>query len=117
MKALAFKEHGGIDKLAYQDVPDPQPGPADVLVRVKAAALNPIRGADRAVRYFLGLLRKHEARGGRFAAAPARFNGAPGLVIYLDGVLDQALTIESDGERIAAIYLVRNPEKLARLGM
>jgi NADPH:quinone reductase-like Zn-dependent oxidoreductase len=40
MKALAFKEHGGIDKLAYQDVPDPQPGPADVLVRVKAAALN-----------------------------------------------------------------------------
>ena len=40
MKALAFKEHGGIDKLAYQDVPDPQPGPGDVLVRVKAAALN-----------------------------------------------------------------------------
>ena len=84
---------------------------------VKAAALNPIRGADRAVRYFLGLLRKHEARGGRFAAAPVRFNGAPGLVIYLDDVLDQALTIESDGERIAAIYLVRNPEKLARLAV
>ena len=40
MKALAFKEHGGIDKLAYQDVPDPQPGAGDVLVRVKAAALN-----------------------------------------------------------------------------
>lgn len=40
MKALAFKEHGGIDKLAYQDVADPQPGPGDVLVQVKAAALN-----------------------------------------------------------------------------
>jgi NADPH:quinone reductase-like Zn-dependent oxidoreductase len=40
MKALAFHEHGGIDKLKYQDVPDPKPGDGDVLVRVKAAALN-----------------------------------------------------------------------------
>jgi NADPH:quinone reductase-like Zn-dependent oxidoreductase len=40
MKALAFHEHGGIDKLKYQDVPDPKPGAGDVLVRVKAAALN-----------------------------------------------------------------------------
>jgi NADPH:quinone reductase-like Zn-dependent oxidoreductase len=40
MKALAFNEHGGIDKLRYQDVPDPKPGEGDVLVGVKAAALN-----------------------------------------------------------------------------
>jgi NADPH:quinone reductase-like Zn-dependent oxidoreductase len=40
MKALAFNEHGGIDKLKYQDVPDPKPGAGDVLLRVKAAALN-----------------------------------------------------------------------------
>jgi NADPH:quinone reductase-like Zn-dependent oxidoreductase len=40
MKALAFHEHGAIEKLKYQDVPDPQPGDGDVLVRVKAAALN-----------------------------------------------------------------------------
>jgi len=40
MKALAFHEHGGLDKLAYQDVPDPAIGPGDVLVRVRACALN-----------------------------------------------------------------------------
>ena len=40
MKALAFHEHGGIDKLKYQDVPDPKLGAGDVLVRVRAAALN-----------------------------------------------------------------------------
>ncbi len=40
MKALAFHAHGGLDKLRYQDVPDPTLGPGDVLVRVRACALN-----------------------------------------------------------------------------
>jgi NADPH:quinone reductase-like Zn-dependent oxidoreductase len=40
MKALAFHEHGGLDKLKDQDVADPKIGAGDVLVRVKAAALN-----------------------------------------------------------------------------
>ena len=40
MKALAFQEHGGLDKLQYQDVADPVIGAGDVLVRVRAAALN-----------------------------------------------------------------------------
>jgi NADPH:quinone reductase-like Zn-dependent oxidoreductase len=40
MKALAFHEHGGLDKLTYQDVADPKIGAGDVLVRVKAGALN-----------------------------------------------------------------------------
>ncbi len=40
MKALAFSEHGGLDRLRYQDVADPRIGPRDVLVRVRAVALN-----------------------------------------------------------------------------
>jgi len=40
VKALAFHAHGGLDKLRYQDVPDPTLGPGDVLVRVRACALN-----------------------------------------------------------------------------
>jgi NADPH:quinone reductase-like Zn-dependent oxidoreductase len=40
VKALAFQEHGGLDKLGYQDVADPKIGETDVLVRVRAAALN-----------------------------------------------------------------------------
>jgi NADPH:quinone reductase-like Zn-dependent oxidoreductase len=40
MKALAFKEFGGPDKLHLMDVPDPKPGPDEVLVRVRACALN-----------------------------------------------------------------------------
>ena len=40
MKAVLFREHGGPDKLSYEDLPTPTPGPEDVLVRVKACALN-----------------------------------------------------------------------------
>jgi len=40
MKAVLFRAHGGPDKLSYEDLPMPTIGPEEVLVRVKACALN-----------------------------------------------------------------------------
>ena len=40
MKAASFKEHGGPEKVLYDDYRDPTPGPDDVVVRVGACALN-----------------------------------------------------------------------------
>jgi len=40
MKALAFHAFGGPDTLKYEDVPDPKIKPNEVLVRVRACALN-----------------------------------------------------------------------------
>jgi NADPH:quinone reductase-like Zn-dependent oxidoreductase len=40
MKAVVIKEHGGPEVLQWDDVPDPVLGPDDVLVKVKACALN-----------------------------------------------------------------------------
>jgi NADPH:quinone reductase-like Zn-dependent oxidoreductase len=40
-RAVRFDHYGGIDVLQVVDVPDPVPGPGEVLVRVKAASINP----------------------------------------------------------------------------
>ena len=40
MKASYFREHGGLDKIRYGDLPDPVPGPGQVRVRIRAGALN-----------------------------------------------------------------------------
>src|SRR3989454_11911409 len=40
MKAIVFSTHGGTDVLKYTDAPDPAIRPNEVLVRVKACALN-----------------------------------------------------------------------------
>ena len=40
MKAVRIHEDGGPEVLRYEDAPDPQPGPDDVLIRLRAASLN-----------------------------------------------------------------------------
>src|SRR5262245_52302325 len=40
MKAVRIHEDGGPDVLRYEDVPDPSPGPGEVLVELRAASLN-----------------------------------------------------------------------------
>lgn len=41
MKAVRFNEYGGVDVLQVVEVPDPVPGDGEVVVRVKATAINP----------------------------------------------------------------------------
>ncbi len=40
MKAALYRSHGGPEVLEYAEVPDPVPGPGDVVVRVAAVGLN-----------------------------------------------------------------------------
>ena len=76
----------------------------------KFAALKPIIGADKVARFFVGLAGK--TAGQEVRIVPAVINGAVGALLYLDGELDLTLSMAIDGEKIAAIYVVRNPDKL-----
>ncbi len=45
----------------------------------------------------------------------ATVNGEPAFLVYIRGALDTAAICSTDGTRITALHLVRNPEKLAFL--
>ena len=51
MKAIRVKEFGGPEVLRIEEVPDPRPGPAQVVVRIKAAGVNPVDTYIRAGTY------------------------------------------------------------------
>jgi RNA polymerase sigma-70 factor (ECF subfamily) len=76
----------------------------------KTAARNPIIGADKIARFFIGIAAKNAGHDMRIE--PAMINGAVGALLYLDGELDHTMSMAISGEKIAAIYIVRNPDKL-----
>lgn len=81
---------------------------------VRPAALNPIIGADKVGRFFAGLARK------RTTPHPpllhlGRVNTLPGYVTLEPDGLPQTTALEVRDGRIAAIYVVRNPDKLAMI--
>ncbi|MBO9558739.1 MAG: sigma-70 family RNA polymerase sigma factor [Caulobacter sp.] len=81
---------------------------------IAKATLNPVFGLEKAIRLVLGLKKKFPAPEGATARL-ARINGAPGLVLSHDGVVFQTMALDIVDGRIAAVYTMRNPEKLARL--
>jgi alcohol dehydrogenase len=40
MKAIVFERNGGPEVLQYKDIPEPKPGPNEVVIKVKASACN-----------------------------------------------------------------------------
>jgi NADPH:quinone reductase len=51
MKAIRVREFGGPEVLRLEEVPIPQPGPGEVLVRMYAAGVNPVETYIRAGKY------------------------------------------------------------------
>ena len=77
----------------------------------RAAALRPIYGAARILRFFAGIARKNSALS-TTQVRPAIVNGLEGFVLReQDGSID-TMAFECQHGRIVAIYVIRNPEKL-----
>lgn len=75
------------------------------------AALNPVYGADHVTRLVLGLARKGLVNP---MVRSGEVNGQFAIIIEEAGALHSVVTADVDGAQITAIYVIRNPEKLAR---
>lgn len=71
-----------------------------------------MQGAERVTNLYWAHYRN---LGERLQYRLATINGEPGLLRYLDGRLESAQAVVTDGERIVAIYAVRNPDKLVNI--
>ncbi|WP_282698250.1 RNA polymerase sigma-70 factor [Streptomyces sp. CC208A] len=75
-----------------------------------SAAVRPVQGRDRVLRFLLGVARKVE-EGTRLTAAEV--NGAPGFVMHVGRRVTGVATVEAGADgRIAEVRIVMNPEKL-----
>jgi len=80
----------------------------------KAAAVpHPVGGADAVARLLVNAQRKFVPTGVEIRIFP--LNGQPGVIAYFAGRPTSAVTFGVADGRIAAIYLVTNPEKLRAL--
>jgi RNA polymerase sigma-70 factor (TIGR02957 family) len=78
----------------------------------KQAALRPIHGADKVLRWLAGVTARAPGQPG---IELTTVNGAVGLRLLVDDELDTIATLRIDGGRVTGLYLVRNPDKLGRV--
>ncbi len=79
----------------------------------KSAALRPILGVEKVLRFLLGVTSKPDTP---FQLHVAEVNGLPALVaVGADGAVDTVASFRIDGGLVREIYLVRNPDKLRRI--
>lgn len=81
----------------------------------RRAARRPIVGADRVAPFCIKVTRRKSNEKARVVAAV--INGDPGVIVYVGEEIDSVLAFEVDasGDRVAAIWIVRAPEKLDRV--
>jgi RNA polymerase sigma-70 factor (ECF subfamily) len=74
------------------------------------AAARPIAGAEKIVKLILGIQQRVYRDKATFHLVT--INGETGLCVRVEGRVAYVLSVETDGERIQAVYAVVNPEKL-----
>ena len=77
---------------------------------IKKAALRPIRGRDKVVRFLTAVA----GQGADFVDI-VTLNAAPALRLWLDGAVESVVSLHVDDGTVTALYLVRNPEKLSAI--
>ena len=77
---------------------------------IKQAALRPIHGVDKVLRWLAGVLGKPESAGFTFDLRPV--NRELAIVVSYAGAVDGVIFVTIEEDRITALHGIRNPEKL-----
>lgn len=78
----------------------------------RQAALRPIQGAEKIIRWLAGVAAKQAGKGeARFTS----LNGQPAVEFVVDGVIDNVGMLRIEDGRVTELYLIRNPDKLTGL--
>ena len=80
----------------------------------KPSAINPLHGADRTTRFFVGFARKNGFKLPEWHCC-IDINGMPGFLSVEVGGTFQSTALDIEDGRIRRIYVTRNPEKLKHL--
>jgi NADPH:quinone reductase-like Zn-dependent oxidoreductase len=88
MKAVVLTAYGDVNKLEVTDIPDPEPGPGQIKVRMAGASINPVDWK------LLGKLKP----GGTIGSVVGEPAGAKER-----GFVARGLFAHPDGERLAAL--------------
>jgi RNA polymerase sigma-70 factor (TIGR02957 family) len=80
---------------------------------LRQAALRPILGVDKVLRYLAGTSARNPLP---MSAEPTVVNGNPALLVHLGDELDGVMAVRVEDGLVTGLYYVRNPEKLTRLG-
>jgi len=73
-----------------------------------------LRGSQRIAQLYFALVRRHA---GDLQYRLVRVNGEIGLARFMEGALESVQAFEFEGERIRAIHVQRNPDKLVRAAL
>lgn len=106
MKAAESGDHDALQALLADDVELIGDGGGKV-----PSILKILRGAYRIANLYWANYRRMP----HIVYRMATLNGEAGILRYVDGRLESAQAFATDSERIARIYIVRNPDKLAHI--
>jgi RNA polymerase sigma-70 factor (ECF subfamily) len=107
MAASASQDFGALERLLAKDAVLISDGGGK-----RKAALRPLVGREDVIALLRGLAWRGPWASALLEMRPARINGLPGVILRNDDGLS-TMAFEPNGEgRLAAIYIMRNPEKL-----
>jgi RNA polymerase sigma-70 factor (ECF subfamily) len=106
--ALRAEDHGALLALFAQDATWTSDGGGKA-----KAARKMVQGGERVARFAAGVFGRSLDR---LSHELVSINGEPGLLLRVGGRLISAISIDTDGERILAVYAVLNPDKLRGIG-